>query len=156
MSSLDPEKVSLEGQQRQDIYNPSKVNMPNAPLSRARRITIVGLLVLLSIFSYRGYRGIIAWSSARSGNLGISSTKQENSANPSIPPVFQDSNGSALVPLEAHIMSKCPDARDCLRDLIIPAMERISDKVDFRLSFIGTYVISFLELYVLEYSSLCP
>ncbi|KAF2240110.1 hypothetical protein EV356DRAFT_10936 [Viridothelium virens] len=42
------------------------------------------------------------------------------------------------VPLEAHIMSKCPDAKDCLRDLIIPTMANVSDKVDFTLSFIGT------------------
>ena len=42
------------------------------------------------------------------------------------------------VPLEAHIMSKCPDARDCLRDLIIPTMERVGNMVDFRLSYIGT------------------
>lgn len=41
------------------------------------------------------------------------------------------------VALEAHIMSKCPDARDCLRDLILPAMEQINDKVDFQLSYIG-------------------
>ncbi|SMR61213.1 unnamed protein product [Zymoseptoria tritici ST99CH_3D1] len=34
-------------------------------------------------------------------------------------------------------MSKCPDARDCLRDLVVPAIEKIEDKVDFRLSFIG-------------------
>ena len=46
-------------------------------------------------------------------------------------------NGSMKVPLEAHIMSKCPDAKDCLRDLIVPAMEKISDKVNFTLSFIG-------------------
>ena len=44
------------------------------------------------------------------------------------------------IPLEAHIMSKCPDARDCLRDLVVPAMEKIVDKVDFQLSFIGQYV----------------
>ncbi|PKS09235.1 hypothetical protein jhhlp_003849 [Lomentospora prolificans] len=43
-----------------------------------------------------------------------------------------------LVPLEAHIMSKCPDARDCLRDMILPAMQRVHDKVNFTLSFIGT------------------
>ncbi|KAL8949964.1 MAG: hypothetical protein Q9222_003975 [Ikaeria aurantiellina] len=43
-----------------------------------------------------------------------------------------------LVPLEAHVMSKCPDARDCLRDLVVPAMEQIVDKVDFTLSFIGS------------------
>lgn len=34
-------------------------------------------------------------------------------------------------------MSKCPDARDCLRDFVVPAMANVSDKVDFRLSFIG-------------------
>ncbi|KAI9848073.1 MAG: hypothetical protein M1837_001175 [Sclerophora amabilis] len=42
------------------------------------------------------------------------------------------------IALEAHIMSKCPDAQDCLRDLVLPAMERVSDKVNFTLSFIGT------------------
>lgn len=47
-------------------------------------------------------------------------------------------NNSALVPLEAHIMSKCPDAKDCLRDLVVPAMEKVVDIVDFRLSFIGS------------------
>lgn len=41
------------------------------------------------------------------------------------------------VPLEAHVMSKCPDARDCLQLLVVPAMERISDKVDWTLSYIG-------------------
>jgi len=41
------------------------------------------------------------------------------------------------VPLEAHIMSKCPDARDCLHDMILPAMQNISHKVDFKLSYIG-------------------
>ncbi|KAL2148535.1 hypothetical protein VTH82DRAFT_2089 [Thermothelomyces myriococcoides] len=45
-----------------------------------------------------------------------------------------------LVPLEAHIMSKCPDARDCLRDLVIPTMEKVHDKVNFTLSYIGTPV----------------
>ncbi|GAM34841.1 hypothetical protein TCE0_015r02689 [Talaromyces pinophilus] len=42
------------------------------------------------------------------------------------------------VPLDVHIMSKCPDAKDCLQKLVLPAMERISDKVDFQLSFIGS------------------
>lgn len=44
---------------------------------------------------------------------------------------------SGRVPLEAFIMSKCPDARDCLHDMILPAMQNISHKVDFRLSYIG-------------------
>ena len=46
-------------------------------------------------------------------------------------------HGQVKVPLEAHIMSKCPDAKDCLHDMILPAMVNVSDKVDFTLSFIG-------------------
>ena len=42
------------------------------------------------------------------------------------------------VALEAHIMSKCPDARDCLRELVLPAMQKVYTKVNFTLSFIGT------------------
>ncbi|QUC22545.1 uncharacterized protein UV8b_06786 [Ustilaginoidea virens] len=45
---------------------------------------------------------------------------------------------SRLVPLEAHIISKCPDTRDALRLLILPVMQRVHDKVDFQLSYIGT------------------
>jgi hypothetical protein len=41
------------------------------------------------------------------------------------------------VPVEAFIMSKCPDARDCLHDMVMPAMQKISRKVDFKLSYIG-------------------
>lgn len=43
-----------------------------------------------------------------------------------------------LVPFEAHIMSKCPDAKDCLRMLVLPTMQRVIDKVNFTLSYIGT------------------
>ncbi|KAM4056768.1 gamma interferon inducible lysosomal thiol reductase (GILT) domain-containing protein [Hirsutella rhossiliensis] len=45
---------------------------------------------------------------------------------------------SGLVPLEAHIISKCPDTRDALRQLILPAMQQVHDKVDFKLNYIGT------------------
>ncbi|KIW21404.1 hypothetical protein PV08_01984 [Exophiala spinifera] len=45
---------------------------------------------------------------------------------------------SRKVPLEIHVMSKCPDARDCLRELILPTMVQISDKVNFTMSFIGS------------------
>ncbi|KXT13315.1 hypothetical protein AC579_7225 [Pseudocercospora musae] len=47
------------------------------------------------------------------------------------------SSYGSRVPLEAHIMSKCPDAKDCLHDLILPTMQRVGDHVDFRLSYIG-------------------
>ncbi|KAI1156120.1 hypothetical protein F4825DRAFT_343757 [Nemania diffusa] len=42
-----------------------------------------------------------------------------------------------LVPLEAHIISKCPDTRDCLRELLLPAMIQVHDKVNFTLTYIG-------------------
>lgn len=48
---------------------------------------------------------------------------------------------SKKVPIEAHIMSKCPDAKFCFQDLLVPAMVKMHDKVDFKLSFIGKYVI---------------
>jgi len=48
------------------------------------------------------------------------------------------------VALEAHIMSKCRDAKDCLHDMILPAMQNISGKVDFKLSYIGTCVYSYI------------
>lgn len=44
---------------------------------------------------------------------------------------------STKVPLEAHIMSKCPDAKVCLRELVLPTMQKVYDKVNFTLSFIG-------------------
>ncbi|KAI1336243.1 hypothetical protein F5Y15DRAFT_419029 [Xylariaceae sp. FL0016] len=57
-------------------------------------------------------------------------------------PQLDDSDSVAaarsLVPLEAHIMSKCPDARDCMKSMILPAMMRVYDKVNFTLSYIGT------------------
>lgn len=65
-----------------------------------------------------------------------------NKAPPSIPenkpPTTKTSMGTKLVPLEAHVMSKCPDTRDCLREMVLPAMQRAYDKVNFTLSFLGT------------------
>jgi hypothetical protein len=43
-----------------------------------------------------------------------------------------------LVPFEAHIMSKCPDAKDCLKEMVLPTMQRVYNKVNFTLSYIGT------------------
>ncbi|KAI8942680.1 hypothetical protein NX059_000730 [Plenodomus lindquistii] len=42
------------------------------------------------------------------------------------------------VELEVHIMSKCPDARDCIQKLVVPTMAEVADKVNFTLSFIGS------------------
>ncbi|KAG6039825.1 hypothetical protein E4U41_002071 [Claviceps citrina] len=46
-------------------------------------------------------------------------------------------NTTHAVPLEAHIISKCPDTKDALRELILPVMQRVHDKVDFKLNYIG-------------------
>ncbi|QPG94786.1 hypothetical protein C2857_006955 [Epichloe festucae Fl1] len=51
---------------------------------------------------------------------------------------FVQPSAAHLVPLEAHIISKCPDTRDALRELILPVMQRVYDKVDFKLNYIGT------------------
>lgn len=41
------------------------------------------------------------------------------------------------VAFEAHIMSQCPDAQDCIQQMVIPAMEQVAPLVNFTLSFIG-------------------
>ena len=54
----------------------------------------------------------------------------------------QSFTADTKVPLEIHIMSKCPDATDCLELLIAPALEEIEPLVDFQMSFIGRYFLS--------------
>ena len=55
-------------------------------------------------------------------------------------PVSSDGDRNS-VKLEVHIMSKCPDARDCLELLVLPALEELGpDIVEFRMSFIGRLV----------------
>jgi hypothetical protein len=41
------------------------------------------------------------------------------------------------VPFEAHIMSMCPDAKNCLQEMVIPVMQHVHSLVDFRYSYIG-------------------
>ncbi|KAK4674777.1 hypothetical protein QC763_0027840 [Podospora pseudopauciseta] len=62
---------------------------------------------------------------------------QQPSAPETVIKMVEPSVRRGLVPLEAHIMSKCPDAKDCLRDLVLPVMQKTLDKVNFTLSFIG-------------------
>lgn len=59
--------------------------------------------------------------------------------------VLDDEISDPRVPLDVHIMSKCPDARDCLHDMILPAMVNVSHLVDFRLDYIGKYVLRFIS-----------
>ncbi|KIW34316.1 uncharacterized protein PV07_01102 [Cladophialophora immunda] len=52
--------------------------------------------------------------------------------------VVEDEAPKNKIPLEIHVMSKCPDARDCLRELIVPTMIQVNEKVNFTMSFIGS------------------
>lgn len=133
MSSLKNEKHALkhayqanEHQMYRPQYN---------PLCRARRAFLLLLVILLPLYLLVKYFGI---STAEADDSVVRHPHAPNSQTT----ILSHSNQSTPVPLEAHIMSKCPDARDCLRDLVVPAMEKISDHVNFRLSFIGRYVQS--------------
>jgi hypothetical protein len=92
--------------------------------SHLRRRVIVGLFVLLCYLFYAGAPQMLQRMPCHSN------TPRDLAQAPLA--VKQ------LVPLEAHIMSKCPDARDCLHDLVLPTMQRTLDKVNFTLSYIGT------------------
>ncbi|CAH0015574.1 unnamed protein product [Clonostachys rhizophaga] len=108
------------------VYNTPAVNSPIMAASRASVRAVVALFILFTVTFY-------SW---RSWTLSspLSLQLQPSPPTPESSPVDQ----KTLVPLEAHIISKCPDTRDALRELILPAMMRVHDKVDFRLSYIGT------------------
>ncbi len=95
--------------------------------SRARRALLILLTIALPLYLLGKYFGFSTSSPEGSNRYSHHASYTQTAK----------MNQSALVPLEAHIMSQCPDARDCLRDLVVPAMERVSDHVNFKLSFIG-------------------
>lgn len=89
---------------------------------------IIACWLIYFLYLNRLYAASIAQTFSNSKN-GVSSEYNATT----------DAAVSGRVALEAHIMSKCPDAQDCLQKLVLPAMEKISDKVDFELSFIGRF-----------------
>lgn len=109
--------------------------MPSPASSRLRRVLIILLIlaIALPLGKYLSYSKILdvhpIFGTRHPHNLSLLNTQTDSRM-----------NQTELVPLEVHIMSKCPDARDCLRDLIVPTMERVSDEVDLKLSFIGRWV----------------
>lgn len=134
MSSLKDEKRALKhaySASQQPPYLPR----PNC-VRRACHTSLLVLIILLPLCLLVKYFGISIAEVAMFNTADASMIGHPHFPSSQIP-TLSHSNQSMLVPLEAHIMSKCPDARDCLRDLIVPAMERISDHVNFRLSFIG-------------------
>ena len=93
-----------------------------------RRFLLISFLTLLSLYTLLSWKPC-SWDKLRVNTVGPDSSPASSTG---------AANVSHQVQLEAHIMSKCPDARDCLRDLVVPAMEKVSALVDFRLSFIGS------------------
>lgn len=92
-----------------------------------RGLVIIGSCwILYFMYLHRLYAS--SWISSSSDNTEQAKTSAD---------VATTSKTGKTVPLDVHVMSKCPDAMDCLHELIVPAMEKISDKVDFQLSFIG-------------------
>ncbi|KAI9171236.1 GILT-like protein 1 [Paramyrothecium foliicola] len=92
---------------------------PNMVFRRNSRPAFIVLLLFAVVFSL--------WQCIRSGGLTFTPSSHGG----------MTSSQRRLVPLEAHIISKCPDTRDALRELILPVMQKVHDKVDFKLSYIG-------------------
>lgn len=101
-------------------------------LDRSKRQKKHWLLLLVSA----AFASLLLWRSSSRLHVQLSTIRAARSTRS----LQQQQQQHQKVPLEAHIMSKCPDAKDCLHDLVLPAMQRVHDKVDFKLSFIGTYV----------------
>ena len=121
-----------------DNEHPTYESRPK-PFSRRRRALILIFTVVLPFYLLISFFGISTSETTTETLAEGGAVRHPHSPGPQVA-INSHSDRSSLVPLEVHIMSKCPDARDCLRDLVVPAMESISDQVDFRLSFIGRYV----------------
>ncbi|KAI1503028.1 hypothetical protein F5X99DRAFT_407362 [Biscogniauxia marginata] len=111
--------------------------------SRARRRhrpLIVLTLIALVLYACYGFEPVSSYASRFSLSKTKTASKVKSTSSTPEPEGAASASTTAgeLVPLEAHIMSKCPDARDCLKELVLPAMMRVNDKVNFTLSYIGT------------------
>ncbi|GKT93329.1 gamma interferon inducible lysosomal thiol reductase [Colletotrichum tofieldiae] len=106
-------------------YRAASLPPPSMTTFRRQRKGMVPTVVMVAV--------LFAWSCW--GYLRLPSFPARTGIAPEDAPVTVAKD---LVPLEAHIMSKCPDARDCLRDLVLPTMMKAQDKVNFTLSYIGT------------------
>ncbi|KAG6007523.1 hypothetical protein E4U21_005824 [Claviceps maximensis] len=109
-----------------NINTNSRKPVSMSPFSRVRPylIPVLAIFLLLQGLYTISYR----YSSIRPSGSAIASASVSVSV----------SETQYLVPLEAHIISKCPDTQDALRELILPVMQRVYDKVDFKLNYIGT------------------
>ncbi|KAJ6784003.1 hypothetical protein PWT90_07780 [Aphanocladium album] len=100
-----------------------------APVRRRRTRLWLPILALVLI----GYSLLSTYNVDVRGRLDKLSKEAKSSAAKAV-------STKRKVPLEAHIISKCPDTRDALRQLLLPAMQQVYDKVDFKLSYIGSLI----------------
>ncbi|KAI1252921.1 hypothetical protein MGN70_005128 [Eutypa lata] len=103
---------------------------PISSYTRRRRYRWVAIFMMVSLLVYMLYSARAV--SAYAGRYFPASSSQAPST------LSQNDTPHPLVPLEIHIMSKCPDAQYCLSELVLPTMVQVSDKVNFTLSYIGT------------------
>ncbi|KAM3515774.1 hypothetical protein MY11210_000545 [Beauveria gryllotalpidicola] len=117
----------MDEKRRLPLHRAAPADMTTADVRRRRRTRLwipVLLIVLL------GYSLLSSYNVDVRGRLDRLSKEATSTAAKAV-------GSRRKVPLEAHIMSKCPDANDALRELILPAMQQVHDKVDFKLSYIG-------------------
>ena len=139
LSIIIMEKTQLSHSHPHSV-SPERSTRPSP--SKVRRVVhaAVGLSFALLLFLYIPRSGLLSsHQTIRRFHCGFFSSP-DNDAQRLIRPMepLEDRTHHAnKVPLEAHIMSKCPDAQYCLRKLVVPTMERVSDLVDFNLAFIA-------------------
>jgi hypothetical protein len=133
-TKMDEKEVGYDSSEKADLPDWVRWYDSRQPGYRhqwCRRVLIAGCLILMLLMILRPSRSNILSEKGFSTPMDIPDERVVTSST---------ANPTKKVPLEAHIMSKCPDARDCLQKLVVPAMEQIHDKVDFKLSYIGRYV----------------
>ena len=54
-------------------------------------------------------------------------------------PMHERNFAHRRVPLDIYIESMCPDARDCLQKLVVPAYWQVMDKVNLGINYVGEY-----------------
>ncbi|KFY59283.1 hypothetical protein V496_05733 [Pseudogymnoascus sp. VKM F-4515 (FW-2607)] len=107
----------------------SQIQTRGAGSARGRPFAVALMVAVVLYFAFTTTTTVFDFS-------GFTSTACHHQTSNNAAPAVVERAGK-LVPLEAHVMSKCPDTRACLRELVLPAMERVSSKVDFTLTFLG-------------------
>ncbi|KAF3918433.1 hypothetical protein ABW21_db0201420 [Orbilia brochopaga] len=84
-------------------------------------------------------QAVLASPNVEAVHIGYGGSVEELSIVPNSAPAT-GAAGKAPVPVEMFVMSKCPDAKFCVANLVVPAMSRLSDagKMILKPTYIGT------------------